>query len=63
MAIEWDAQLIVAGTHGRKGLNRFLMGSMAEDILEMQLCRCLLCQWINAKSSDLMASFYLPVSK
>jgi nucleotide-binding universal stress UspA family protein len=33
MAKEWDAQLIVAGTHGRKGLNRLLMGSMAEGIL------------------------------
>ncbi|GAC1313648.1 MAG: universal stress protein [Mucilaginibacter sp.] len=33
MAREWDAQLIVAGTHGRKGLNRLLMGSMAEGIL------------------------------
>jgi len=33
MAEEWDAQLIVAGTHGRKGLNRLLMGSMAEGVL------------------------------
>ncbi len=33
MAREWDADLIVAGTHGRKGLNRLLMGSMAEGIL------------------------------
>ncbi|TZF81722.1 universal stress protein [Pedobacter sp. BS3] len=33
MAKVWDAQLIVAGTHGRKGLNRLLMGSMAEGIL------------------------------
>lgn len=33
MANEWDAQLIVAGTHGRKGLNRLLVGSLAEGIL------------------------------
>lgn len=33
MAREWDAKLIIAGTHGRKGLNRLLMGSMAEGIL------------------------------
>jgi len=33
MATTLDAKLIVAGTHGRKGLNRLLMGSVAEDIL------------------------------
>lgn len=33
MAREWDAQMIVAGTHGRKGLSRLFMGSMAEGIL------------------------------
>lgn len=33
MAHEWDAKLIVAGTHGRKGLNRLMMGSIAEGIL------------------------------
>jgi len=32
-AREWDAHLIVVGTHGRTGLNRLLMGSVAEDIL------------------------------
>lgn len=30
---EWEATMIVAGTHGRKGLNRLLMGSVAESIL------------------------------
>lgn len=33
LAKEWEATLIVAGTHGRKGLNRLLMGSVAEGIL------------------------------
>ena len=32
-AREWDAHLIVVGTHGRTGLNRLLIGSLAEDIL------------------------------
>ncbi len=32
-ASEWDAHLIVAGTHGRTGLNRLLMGSVVEDII------------------------------
>lgn len=33
MAKEWKADLIVAGTHGRKGLSRLLEGSMAEGVL------------------------------
>jgi nucleotide-binding universal stress UspA family protein len=32
-ARQWGAQLIVAGTHGRKGISRLLMGSIAEGIL------------------------------
>ena len=31
----WGADLIVAGTHGRHGLNRFLLGSDAEQILRL----------------------------
>ncbi|MET4081295.1 nucleotide-binding universal stress UspA family protein [Pedobacter sp. UYP30] len=33
LAREWEATMIVAGSHGRKGLNRLLMGSVAEGIL------------------------------
>lgn len=33
LAKTWGAQMIVVGTHGRKGLDRLLMGSMAEGIL------------------------------
>ena len=29
----WPADLVVAGTHGRTGLNHLLMGSMAEGIV------------------------------
>jgi nucleotide-binding universal stress UspA family protein len=32
-ALEWPADLIVCGTHGRRGLLRVLMGSDAEHIL------------------------------
>lgn len=32
-AKRWDADLIVIGTHGRRGANRFFMGSDAEMIL------------------------------
>lgn len=29
----WNANLIVAGTHGRKGVDRLLLGSVAENIV------------------------------
>ena len=32
-AAAWPAELIVLGTHGRRGLGRFFMGSSAEQIL------------------------------
>jgi nucleotide-binding universal stress UspA family protein len=32
---EWPADLIVIGTHGRRGLRRLLLGSDAEDIVRM----------------------------
>lgn len=31
-AAEWGADLIVLGSHGRRGLNRFLLGSVAEFV-------------------------------
>lgn len=30
---QWPADLIVVGTHGRSGLNRLLMGSVAEGVV------------------------------
>ena len=34
-AEQWQADLIVLGTHGRRGIGRFLMGSGAENILRL----------------------------
>jgi nucleotide-binding universal stress UspA family protein len=31
-AQKWDADLLVVGTHGRKGIAHFLIGSVAEDV-------------------------------
>ncbi len=39
VAREAQCDLIVMGTHGRTGLNRFVMGSVAEEVL--RLARCL----------------------
>jgi nucleotide-binding universal stress UspA family protein len=35
MAHEWGADLIVLGTHGRRGVRRLLLGSDAEQILRV----------------------------
>jgi nucleotide-binding universal stress UspA family protein len=33
VAEEWDADLIVLGTHGRTGLSHLLLGSVAEKLI------------------------------
>lgn len=37
-ADEWNADLIVLGSHGRKGLDRLLLGSVSETILRHARC-------------------------
>lgn len=37
-AAKWKADLIVMGSHGRKGLNRFLMGSVAQTVSRHASC-------------------------
>lgn len=39
---EWQADLIVIGTHGRTGLNHFLMGSVAEHVARKSACPVLI---------------------
>lgn len=38
LARNTKSKLIVMGTHGRKGLNRFLMGSVAEQVVRKADC-------------------------
>ena len=37
-AARWKADTIVMGSHGRKGLDRFLMGSVAENVSRYAPC-------------------------
>jgi nucleotide-binding universal stress UspA family protein len=37
-AKKWKADLIVMGSHGRKGINRFLVGSVAEAVSRHASC-------------------------
>ncbi len=41
-ADEWKAELIVIGSHGRTGLNHFLMGSVAEHVARKSACPVLI---------------------
>jgi nucleotide-binding universal stress UspA family protein len=38
LASHLDADIIVVGTHGRRGLERFLLGSVAERVLRLARC-------------------------
>ena len=38
LASEWHADLIVLGSHGRKGLQRFMLGSDAESVARSAFC-------------------------
>jgi nucleotide-binding universal stress UspA family protein len=38
IASEWQADLIVVGSHGRKGLDKFLLGSVAESVARHAKC-------------------------
>ena len=38
---EWQADLVVLGTHGRRGLPRFFLGSVAETVLRKAPCSAL----------------------
>lgn len=41
LATDLEAQLIVVGTHGRRGIQRFLLGSVAEGVVRMAPCEVL----------------------
>lgn len=41
VARQWDADLVVLGTHGRCGLPRFFLGSVAETVLRKAPCSTL----------------------
>jgi nucleotide-binding universal stress UspA family protein len=40
-ACQWDADLVVLGTHGRRGIPRFFLGSVAETVLRRACCSAL----------------------
>jgi nucleotide-binding universal stress UspA family protein len=51
-AEQWGADLIVIGTHGRRGIDRFVMGSSAEQILRQARVPVLLVRTPSAADED-----------
>lgn len=41
-AVQWKADLIVLGSHGRKGVGRLLLGSVAESVARHARCSVLI---------------------
>lgn len=37
-ARDWSADLIIVGSHGRKGMSKLLLGSVAEDVMKLAPC-------------------------
>lgn len=37
-AARWKADLVILGSHGRKGIDRFLMGSVSDDVARHAPC-------------------------
>ena len=51
-AKDWQADLIIVGSHGRKGLNKFLLGSVAEAVLNAAPCSVEIIKMAPAQSSN-----------
>jgi nucleotide-binding universal stress UspA family protein len=52
-AADWKADLIVTGTHGRSGIKRLLLGSVAESVLNRASCNTLLLPgWMRPQRAD-----------
>ena len=56
LAADLHADLIIVGTHGRHGLERFLMGSVAEGVVRTASCPVLVVRPVGAQSADDAAS-------
>jgi len=56
-AEEWPADLIVIGTHGRSGFDRFVLGSVAEKVLRKAECPVLTVPPIGPPAIDAAAPF------
>lgn len=52
LATDVQANLIIVGTHGRKGLARFLLGSVAEGVVRHAPCPVLVVRPLGSEAAD-----------
>jgi nucleotide-binding universal stress UspA family protein len=52
VARQWDADLVVLGTHARRGIPRFFLGSVAETVLRKAPCSALVIPPAAARAHD-----------
>lgn len=52
LAQEWKADLIVMGSHGRKGFNRLLLGSVTEDVMKSAPCSVTIVKSAHCSKSE-----------
>lgn len=55
-AREWQADVIVLGTHGRRGARRVFLGSVAETVLRHAPCACLVVPPVRLYSMEMEAA-------
>jgi nucleotide-binding universal stress UspA family protein len=49
VADEWNTDLIVLGSHGRRGIQKFLIGSVAESVARHARCSVLIVRTLPAR--------------
>ena len=60
-AEEHDIDVIVMGTHGRRGLRRLLMGSAAEEVVRAGPCPVLIARCVEAEEPPVQTAILVPV--
>lgn len=50
LAVDLEAKLIVVGTHGRRGVKRLLLGSVAEGVVRMAHCEVLIVRPVDEEA-------------
>jgi nucleotide-binding universal stress UspA family protein len=56
MAAEWKPDLIVLGSHGRRGVKRFLLGSVAESVARHAKCSVFIVRSADEEASGSRAA-------
>ena len=56
IATEWEPDLIILGSHGRRGIEKFLLGSVAESVARHAKCSVLIVREIPKAAAAVQAA-------